>query len=108
MERLIEWAGGRFLHAAGLGDRPVDQARIRDRRERDEGDAIAEGLAQLVRAHQGKSGLANTTGAGDREQTDIGLLQQLPNLSNLSGAADERRERRWKRADAARSRRGGR
>ena len=91
-----------------LGDRPVDQARIPDRRERDEGDAIGEGLAQLVRARQGKSGLANAAGAGEREQTDIGLLQQLPDLSNLSGAADERRERRWKRAGAAGSRRGGR
>ena len=91
--RSIELGGG-FANAEGAGDGGGHHRRGRDRRQRDEPDAIGVRLDQIGGHMQGQAGLAGATGSGEREQADTGLFQPAADLRRQRFATDERRQLR--------------
>ncbi len=74
-------------------DRREHEIGVGDRRQRDEGDAIGEVMLQWRGRCQGEPGLADPTGAGQREQADLQAKEQGLQLRGLLFPADERIER---------------
>ena len=72
-QRRLDRLGGGFANAERAGDGGGDQRRGRDRRQRDEPDAIGVRLDQIGGDLQGQAGLAGATRSGEREQADAGL-----------------------------------
>ena len=73
-QRRLDGLGGGFANAERAGDGGGHQRRGRDRRQRDEPDAIGVRPDQIGGDVQCQAGLAGATGSGEREQADTGLF----------------------------------
>src|SRR5436305_9064768 len=65
-----------LFEVEGLGDGGHDQGGVADGGERNEGDAIGKISEQLSGDLQGQTSLADASGAGEREQADLGTTQE--------------------------------
>jgi hypothetical protein len=74
-----------------LGDRGRNQGRVVDRCQCDEADSVLEAIAQLGGDLQAETGLAGAARAGQRQQADIRVEQQLLRHGDFPVAPDERR-----------------
>ena len=88
---LSELLAARPLNVKDPCDGRQDELGIRKRREPDEENAVGEVVQQVGRNLQGQPRLARSSGAGQGEHSDVGLLQHSGHLTHLALAADERR-----------------
>lgn len=93
LQALLDGAIRRFPHTQGLGNRRADQVGIADRRQRDKVDAIDKMVEQVRRHLQRQPRLADAAGAGQREQTNLFLQQQVLDGGQVMVAPNERRAR---------------
>src|SRR3712207_5581355 len=80
-----------LLEPERLRYRRRNECRITEGSERYEAPPVGESLFDLARDVNGKARLADPTRTGHRQQRQIGMQQELPNLRHFSLAADERR-----------------
>src|SRR3954471_24417677 len=66
-----------------LGNGSNEETRIADRIERNEGDAVRERSEEIGTDPQGEAGLADSTGTGQRHQTDIIAKQEVDDPAHL-------------------------
>ena len=74
-----------------LANRGVDMTWIAYQGQWDEEDPISERISQFVRDLDGKSSLADTAGASQRQQRDVVAQEQVAHFGDFAAAADERR-----------------
>ena len=79
-----------LLHSERLRDRPKDQVRVRERRQRDEKHAISEIFDKAGRDAKGEPRLARAANAGQSDQAHVLTPEQCPQLDELALTADER------------------
>jgi len=92
--REQEPAGG-FAYIEGTGDGGEDEGGVCERGQGRKGDAarIIAGVGETGGDVQGQTGLADATGAGQREQAHVAALQEVGDGRFLVLAPDQRRER---------------
>ena len=94
LDDLDERVAAGFPDAERLGDRRDDQARVAERRQVDEGDAVGEPGAQVFGGGDRQPRLADTTRADQRQQPHVRPREPLAELAELAVAPDERRRLR--------------
>ncbi|MDF3039208.1 MAG: hypothetical protein K0Q71_1914, partial [Thermomicrobiales bacterium] len=91
-ERLGDRSIAALADAQRPGDHRDDQRGIADRRQRYEGDAVGEGVLELIRDLEREPSLANAAGTGQCHEPDVIPVQQRRDCCSLPLSADEGRQ----------------
>ncbi len=93
-EKVREGSGPTLLDVEYLRNGGQDQGGVTDGSQGNKRDAIGKVSQDLGRHLHGKAGFADTTGASERDETDLGAAQQSTDGSSLLFAPNEGSELR--------------
>src|SRR5579864_6383726 len=88
-QSLLEGRAFGFFYSERLGNGRCDKGKVPQGRERDEEDAIPEGIEKTGAGLEREPGLSRSTRTGERDKPDMRLLQEAGDRGNLALSTDE-------------------